>query len=220
MLTWIGIDASRSLRRTGSAPGRSDSFGHTRTSWPWCPGLADTLASCSKVTAEWHKETPYSPRSSTWSCTPSYANGWRWWRQLRRLQRGLTCRCRTWWRIFIPKMGLSLEATREAAEGVRCSHRPLRPGQPQDKYSEDGEHVLPSIPRAWQDLGRGVWEADNRDRPNISGETTDEGELPGVRSWCCGGFAADTHLEPERIGLGVPGRVTPHLLPPITIWHE
>ena len=71
--------------------------------------------------------------------------------------------CQRWTHCLSPNL--------EAAKGVHRPHRPLWPGQSQEEYVEDSEHGLPAMPRAWQDVGGGVREADNGDRANVLGKT-------------------------------------------------
>ena len=47
---------------------------------------------------------------------------------------------------------------------------------------EDGEYRLPAMSHAWQDFGGSVQEADGGQRVNLSVETSEAGELPGVQS--------------------------------------
>ena len=71
-----------------------------------------------------------------------------------------------------------VDPTREAAEGVRHTHRPLRPGWPLYKYTEDDEHCMTAMPQAWQHDGGGVRDKGNRYEADQSGAAEDAGPVP------------------------------------------
>ena len=67
-----------------------------------------------------------------------------------------------------------IEPTGEAKADVGCPYRPIRTGRPQDKYTEDGDHGLPAMPRACK--------ADNGDRSGVLRSAEDVVAITGVRS--------------------------------------
>ena len=95
----------------GLAPGRSDSFEHTGTAWPWWPGPADNLNFRSKGTTAWPKVNPYTPQYSTCLWTSSSATEQRWRRQPQ-TWRDLDRQSRNWRRTAIITMVLLCRTNR------------------------------------------------------------------------------------------------------------
>ena len=64
---------------------------------------------------------------------------------------------------------------------IQRPHVPLQLVHIQEKYTKDGEHGFIVMPHAWQDIGGGVWEADDRYGTDIFGEAEDEGAMSGLQ---------------------------------------
>ena len=69
---------------------------------------------------------------------------------------------------------------------------------------------MPAMPCSRRDVDRILQETDDRYRSNISEATSEEGGVPGVRSWGHSRVASDAPSDPARRGLGaLRGRTTP-----------